>query len=170
MKANIEAGNIVPSQQYVQNSELQKQTVAPPVEVRIDSVSEAEDDVPFGADAENELDPGRKQNDKMISRKRSSEAAEIVDEDEYGDQEDIRAEERNKRSKTPPEKRQRLGKHEIETVRRTSVSPMAPPRSESESPSETAKDIHVVTEWEELGGLDDAGLYVMDDSLVGEEV
>lgn len=165
MKANIEAGNIVPSQQYVQNHEQQKQTVAPPLEVRIDSGSEPEEDV----DAENELDPERKQNEKILSRKRSSEAAEIVDEDEYSDQVDVRTEERNKRSKTPPEKRQRLGKHEIEIVRRMSVSPMAPPRSGSESPSETMKEIRVVTEWEELGGLDDDGLYVMDDVLVVEE-
>lgn len=68
---------------------------------------------------------------------------------------------RCKRSKTPPEKRQKLGKHEIEAGRRSST---APPLSDSESPSDVLKEAPIMTDWEELGGLDDDGLYVMDEA------
>ncbi|KAL5504514.1 hypothetical protein ACEPAH_7175 [Sanghuangporus vaninii] len=199
LRANIEAGNIVPSQQY-QVEPHQKQTVVPLVEVMIDPINLVGDDPPYvdieegtEADVEDGVeseeveeveDQHIQEKATPIGRKRSCEAAEIVDVNgvEIEPEEDCRTEERNQRSKTPPEKRQRLGMHEIDppsvpsyATSRKSMSPVVvPPRSGSDTPSETRKEpVRVVIEaWEELGGLEDDGLYVMDDVSVleGEEV
>lgn len=135
----------------------------PPVEVRIDLVSDPdEESATTSLDAGSELDHKRGHPQGIeLSRKRSCEAAEIIDADGFEAEEILKTEERNKRSKTPPEKRQKLGKHEIEAGRRSST---APPLSDSESPSDALKAAPIMTDWEELGGLDDDGLYVMDEA------
>lgn len=206
MKLNIEAGNILPTPQ-IQQSDIQGQYIINPqaqlIEVQLEPAPT--EGIFVASDyAESDINPSR------IGRKRSCDDA-AISADEDGPY-DVQNRDSRECSRTPPEKRQRLGKHEILAVplrkrgseeidsgegdkmsclsgleggtntkrSRTSTSPFAPPRSESESisdsednnalqlmSSDVRKTVPGIGDWGDLGYSDPASFVLK--SIIGAE-
>ncbi|KAI5119298.1 hypothetical protein M0805_008213 [Coniferiporia weirii] len=128
LKANIEAGNIVPSQ-YPPRQEpqvqIQSKDIAPQsqlVEVRLDPASD-DDVLPIS----DESDYEHEQPQRTAGRKRSCEVLDSVDGELLtGDGDSIDAKNRRDRARSPsPPKRPKIGDHEVDTIIVSKPSPSA---------------------------------------------
>ncbi|KAH8110493.1 hypothetical protein DFH11DRAFT_1860335 [Phellopilus nigrolimitatus] len=156
LKANIEAGNIVPSQYHQKQEQPQvqsevAQTQAQLVEVRLDPASDEDEELMLPS---SDIDSEQEQLWKTVGEKRPCEALGLVD----GECASTEGGDRDQKHRSPsPPKRARLGDHEIDGT------PMQTPGAVRLQKRGSEEVEHVDELSIEDADLDEDGLYVMDD-------